>query len=138
MVCRFLLVSLNIDAMLGEVTIFDRRQKFDEVAKGNHLKDAYATTVARMKAQKGGRSRLGISALMWVSHSKWRLHTSELRDVSGFANLSSESIPTIQTLLACSFGLITVEASPLAPSSCTSVCRSIYLIIQACSKAHIR
>ena len=52
MVRRFLLVSLNIDAILGEVTIFDRRQKLNEMTKGNHLEDAYATTLARMEAQK--------------------------------------------------------------------------------------
>ena len=40
MVCRFLLVSLNIDAILGEATIFDRRQKLNEMTKGNYLEDA--------------------------------------------------------------------------------------------------
>ena len=115
MVCSFLLVSLNIDAILGEVTIFDRRQKLNEMTKGNHLEDAYATTLARMKAQKGSRSRLGMEALMWVSNSERPLHTSELCHALGVKigspDLSVESIPTIRTLLACSLGLITVEAS---------------------------
>ena len=114
-VCRFLLVSLNIDAILGEVTIFDRRQKLNEITKGNHLDDAYATTLARVKAQKGGRSRLGMEALMWVSNSERPLDTSELCHALGVKigspDLSIESIPTIGTLLACSLGLITVEAS---------------------------
>ena len=65
MVCRFLLVSLCIDAILGEVTISARRQKLDEMTKGNHLGDAYATTLDRVKVQKGSRSRLGMEALMW-------------------------------------------------------------------------
>jgi len=114
-VCRFLLVSLNIDTILGEVTIFDRRRKLNEITKGNHLEDAYATTLARMKAQKGGRSRLGMEALMWVSNSERPLHISELCHALGVKigsqDLSVESIPTIRALLACSLGLITVEAS---------------------------
>jgi len=114
-VCRFLLVSLNIDAILGEVTIFDRRQKLNEITKGNNLDDVYATTLARVKGQKGGRSRLGMEALMWVSKSERPLRTSELCHAlgvkTGSHDLSIESIPTIRTLLACSLGLITVEAS---------------------------
>ena len=53
MVCRFLLLSLNFDDIPGEITIFDRRRKLNEIAKVNYLEDAYATIIARMKAQKG-------------------------------------------------------------------------------------
>ena len=112
---RFLLVSLNIDAILGEVTISDRRQKLNEMTKGNHLGDAYATTLTRMKAQKGSRSRLGMEALMWVLNSERPLHTTELCHALGVKigspDLDVEKVPTIRTLLACSLGLITVEAS---------------------------
>ena len=115
MVCRFLLVSLNIDAILGEITIYDRRQKLNEMAKGKHLEDVYATTLDRMKEQKGSRSRLGMEALMWVSNSERPLHTSELCHALGVKigspDLSAESIPTTRTLLACALGLIVVEAS---------------------------
>jgi len=112
---RFLLVSLHIDAILAEVTIFERRQKLNEMAAGSHLEGAYATTLARMKAQKGSRSRLGIEALMWVSNSERPLHTSELCHALGVKigspDLNVENIPTIRTLLGCSLGLITVDAS---------------------------
>ena len=115
MVCRFLLVSLNIDAILGEVTISERRQKLNELAKGSHLVDAYATTLTRMKAQKGGRSRLGMEALMWVSNSERPLHTTELCHALGVKigspDQDAENVPTIRTLLACALGLITVEPS---------------------------
>ena len=115
MIPRFLLVSLNIDTILGEVTISDRRQKLNEITKGNHLGDAYATTLTRMKAQKGSRSRLGMEALMWVSNSERPLHTTELCHALGVkvgsADLDVENVPTIRTLLACTLGLITVEAS---------------------------
>ena len=52
---------------------------------------------------------------MWVSNSERPLHTSELCHALGVKigslDLSVESIPTIRTLLACSLGLITIEAS---------------------------
>jgi len=41
MVFRFLLVSLVTDAILGEVTISERKRKLDEMTKGNHLGDVY-------------------------------------------------------------------------------------------------
>ena len=78
MISRFLLVSLNIDTILGEVTISDRRQKLNDMAKGNQLGDAYATTLTRMKAQKGSRSRLEMGALIWITNSERLLHTGRL------------------------------------------------------------
>ena len=39
MVCRFLLVSLMVDAILREAAIFDRRQRLNEMIKGDHLED---------------------------------------------------------------------------------------------------
>jgi len=62
----FLLVSLNIDAVLEEVTIRQRRKKLDEIREGNGLQDAFSTTLSRIKAQKGGKSRIGIQVLMWL------------------------------------------------------------------------
>ena len=127
MVCRFLLVSLCIDAILGEVTVSERKRKFRDMTKGNHLGDAYATTLDRMKAQKGSRSRLVMDALMWVSNSERPLQTSELCHALwvtiGFTNLDLENFPTIRTLLGCSLGLITVEAS-------SSTVRLVHLTLQ--------
>jgi len=124
---RFLLVSLNIDAILGEVTISDRRQKLNEMTMGNHLGDAYATTLTRIKAQKGSRSRLGMEALMWVLSSERPLHTTELCHALGVkigsTDLDVENVPTIRTLLACSLGLITVE-------ECSSTVRLVHFSLQ--------
>ena len=115
MVCRFLLVSLTIDAILEEVTISARGQKLNEMSKGGHLGDAYATTLDRMKAQKGGRSRLGMEALMWVSNSERPLQASELCHALGVkigsTDLDQENVPEIRTILGCSLGLIAIEVS---------------------------
>ena len=65
---RFLLVSLNIEALLAEVTIRQRRKKLEETTQGNRLSEAYIATLTRIKAQKGYKSVLGLKALMWVLH----------------------------------------------------------------------
>jgi len=44
----FLLVSLNIDAVLSELTLHQRRKKLDEMTKGDGLGGAYAATLSRV------------------------------------------------------------------------------------------
>ena len=75
---RFLLVSLNIDAILGEVTIRQRRKKLEEMTQGARLSEAYTATLSRLKAQKGYESVLGLKVLMWVLFSEWPLRADEL------------------------------------------------------------
>ena len=141
MVCSFLLVSLNIDAILGEITLHQRRRKLDEMTKGEGLGDAYAATVSRIKSQRAGKAKLGMEVLMWVSHSERPLHADELRHALGVEegstdlnirnisplhvselchalgveegsfDLNIRNIPAIETLLACSLGLVAVEKS---------------------------
>ena len=110
---RFLLVSLNIDAVLEEPTIYKRKKKLDEMTQGNGLRDAYSATLDRIRAQKGSRPSLGMDMLMWLSHSERPLTTNELCDALGVeigsVNRNSEDIPTIETLLGCSLGLVVVE-----------------------------
>ena len=112
---RFLLVSLNIDAVLEEVTISRRRKKLNEMIQGNGLRDAYSATLARINAQKGSKSRLGMEVLMWLSHSERPLNANELCHALGVEigsiDLDSQNIPAIETLLGCSLGLVIVEAS---------------------------
>ena len=50
MFASFLLVSLNMDAILDEITISGRRKKLDEIAKGEGLGDAYTDTLSRIQA----------------------------------------------------------------------------------------
>jgi len=112
---RFLLVSLHIDAILGEVTIRQRRKKLEEMAQGNGLGDAYTGTLTRLKAQKGNKSILGLKALMWVLHSERPLQAEELRHALGVeigsVDLDLDNVPTLRTILASSLGLVVVEAS---------------------------
>jgi len=111
----FLLVSLNIDAILDEITLHQRRKKLDEMTKGEGLGDAYAATLSRIKAQQRSRSKLGMEVLMWVSHAERPLHVDELCHAlgveEGSIDLNIRNVPAVETLLACCLGLVTVEKS---------------------------
>ena len=103
-----------MDAILGEVTLTRRRRKLDEMTKGGSLGDAYAATISRIRSLRGGRSKLGMEVLMWVSHSERPLHVDELRHalgVEGSTDLDIGNLPAVETLLECALGLITVEKS---------------------------
>jgi len=52
MISRFLLASLNMDAVLAEPTIHQRRRVLHRIAKGLGLQDAYDTTLDRRGEQK--------------------------------------------------------------------------------------
>jgi len=113
MVTRFLLVSLNIDSILGEVTIYKRRKKLEEMTTGKGLGHAYTATLTRIRSQGGSKTRLGMEALMWISHSKRPLKALELCQALGVdrgdTDQNSGNMPTIETVLSCSMGLVTVE-----------------------------
>ncbi|KAG0632831.1 ankyrin repeat-containing domain protein [Tuber brumale] len=111
----FLLVSLNIDSILGEVTISQRRKKLEKMTQGNGLSDAYMATLNRLRAQKGNKSALGLRVLMWVLYSERPLQANELCHALGVevgsTDLDVENVPALRTLLSSCLGLVTVEAS---------------------------
>jgi len=115
-VCRFLLISLYIDAILGEMTVSQRKKKLQEVKRGNGLSDAYTTTLTRLKAQEKGRSTLGLKkVLTWVLYSERPLREEELCHALGVemgsVDLDPENVPALRILLESCLGLVTVEAS---------------------------
>ena len=85
------------------------------MTQGNGLSDAYTATLTRLKAQKGNKSILGLKVLMWVLYSERPLKVEELCHALGVElgspDLDHENIPALQTLLASTLGLVTVEAS---------------------------
>ena len=110
---RFLLVSLNIKAILQETTLYRRREKLDTMTNGLGLGDAYDTTIGRIKAQKGDRARLGMAALMWISHSERPLNVNEichaLAAEIGSTDVNADNVPSILTVLGCCQGLAIVD-----------------------------
>jgi len=112
---RFLLVSINIEAVLAEVTIGLRRKKLEEVERGNGLGDACTATLARLKGQKGNKAAVGLKVLKWVLHSERPLRGGELCHAlaveMGSRDLDPENVLGLQRLLSCCLGLVTFEAS---------------------------
>ena len=110
---RFLLVSLNIDTILQETTIYRRRQKLNAMTDGLGLGDAYGATLGRIKGQGDEKTRLGMATLMWVSHAERPLKPDELRHPLaveiGSSSLHTDNVPSIGTLLSCCQGLVVMD-----------------------------
>ena len=110
---RFLLISLTMDAILGETTAYGRRKKLEAITQGLDLKDVYGTTLERIKEQGGEKARLGMRALMWISHSERILQLDELFQALaveiGSTDLDAERIPSVEALLSCCLGLVIVD-----------------------------
>jgi len=85
------------------------------MAGGNGLGDAYKATLTRLRAQKGNKSRLGLTALMWVLNSQGPLRADDLRQALGVeigsVDLDQNNVPSLKTILSSCLGLVVVEAS---------------------------
>ena len=131
---RFLLVSLNIDAVLQETTIHRRRQKLSAMTDSLGLGGAYDATLGRITGQGREKARLGIAALMWISHAERPLKADELCHALaveiGSPNLNIDNVPSIGTLLASCQGLVMVEKE-------ASTVRLIHLTLQECLRANL-
>src|SRR5437879_4528521 len=77
-ISRFLLVSLNLDAVLQKTTIHRRRERLRVMADGSGLEDAYSATLDQIGAQGGHKSRLGMAALMCICYAERPLGAEEL------------------------------------------------------------
>jgi len=112
-VSRFLLVSLNIEAILQETTLHRRREKLSTMTSGLGLGHAYDATIGRIKGQKGDRARLGMAALMWISHSERPLSVDEICHALaveiGSTDFNTNNVPSIRTVLSSCQGLATVD-----------------------------
>ncbi|RPA99424.1 hypothetical protein L873DRAFT_1683742, partial [Choiromyces venosus 120613-1] len=109
----FLLVSLTVEAILGETTIHRRKEKLKQMTNGRDVGDVHTATLDRIKAQKD-RARLGLEAIMSTFHSERRLLPEELRQALGvqlgLEGLNNENQPTIWTILYCALGLATNDS----------------------------
>ena len=110
---RFLLVSLEIEVILQETTLYRRREKLGTVTNGLGLANAYSATIGRIRAQEGDRARLGMAALMWISHSERPLNVDEICHAltveSGSTDINTNNVPSIRTVIDCCQGLAAVD-----------------------------
>jgi len=100
---------------------------------GLGLGDAYDATLGRIKGQGGEKTRLGMDALMWISHSERPLKVDELCHALavriGSTDLDGDNVPSIGTLLACCQGLVAVDKE-------ASTVRLIHFTVQEYLRAH--
>ena len=94
---------------------------------GVDLNSVYYQTLGRIKDQKGGRSRLGMEVLMWVSHAERRLRIDELCHALAVemetTDLDLENVPPQDTVLGSCLGLVVVDKE-------TSTVRLIHYTVQ--------
>ena len=80
---------------------------------GLDLGEAYKATLGRIRSQGGGKARLGMAVLMWISHSRRPLQVDEICHAMaiqiGSNDLDRDDIPAIPTVLDCCQGLVTIE-----------------------------
>ncbi|RPA93313.1 ankyrin [Choiromyces venosus 120613-1] len=109
----FLLACLNMDTILAEPTIYKRRQALQKMANHPGLEGAYNSTLDRIRQQSGGKCKLGIEALMWISRSRRPLKKEELCHAlgveSGAEDLIIDNVPSIEIVLSCTLGLIVID-----------------------------
>jgi len=111
--CRFLLTSLTIEAILRESTIHTRRERLNGARYEAGLVDAYNATMEWIMAQGGEKSRLGVAALMWISHAEQPLRADELCHALAVELCSTDfnpgKVPSMSELVGYCQGLIAVD-----------------------------
>jgi len=113
-VLRFLLVALNMEAILGQTSLASRKQMLRKMATtGVGLDSVYARTLQRIREQKGDRSRLGMEVLIWVSHAERPFRIDELChalavDIDS-PDLDPENIWHQETVIGSCLGLAIVD-----------------------------
>jgi len=104
------------------------------MTNGLELGDVYGVTIKRIKAQDGDKSRLGMTALLWISHAERPLQEDELCYALAVQLGSTEfdvgNIPSMSTLVNCCQGLITVDKE-------ASTVRLIHFTLQEYLSAHL-
>ena len=87
----------------------------------------------RVKGQGREKSRLGMAALMWISHSERPLKANELCHALaveiGSPNLNTDNVPSIGALLDCCQGLVAVDKE-------ASTVRLIHFTLQEYLRSH--
>jgi ankyrin repeat protein len=108
---RFLLPVLRLRTILKEPT---PGQMEDRLADLSHsLDDAFADTIARIQRLPASRSRLGMDALRWLTHTTEAMTESELSDALAIHEkqngVNVKYRPTTKTILECCQGLAGVD-----------------------------
>jgi len=106
-----------MDAVLEETTAYGRRQRLKTIPEGLDLRGVYDATLGRIKEQDGEKTRLGVAALMWISHSERLLQLDELSHALaveiGSTDFNPKNIPSVEELVSSCLGLVVVDRGAL-------------------------
>jgi len=112
---------------MRELTIYRRRETLNKMTQELDLRNVYGSTIKRIAAQDGGKWRLGMAALMWISYAERPLRVDELCHALavelGSTDFNAGNVPSISTVVGCCQGLISVDEE-------TSTVRLINLTLQ--------
>jgi len=128
---RFLLVVLQVQAILSETSVGEVEEALDIMPSG--LNDAVEETLQRIQKQPEKRRTLGMNTLMWISHSKRPLRVAELSEALSIRPGESYLNPKFRKrqglMLACCMGLVIVDKE-------SSVIRLVHYSVQEYFSEH--
>ena len=103
--------ALQIQAILNEPTPGEMEDALAALPMTLH--EAFSNTVSRIQGQLGGRKRLAMDTLSWISHATRPLLISELSEAlairSGQSHLNSKYRPSQKLMIECCMGLVVVD-----------------------------
>ena len=103
------------------------------MTEGWGLEGVYSEALSRITGQEGDKPRLGMATLMWISHTERPLKVDELCHALGVQigspDLNDNNIPSIETLLACCEGFVSVDKE-------TSTVQLIHFTLREHLRAH--
>ncbi|KAL4985112.1 ankyrin [Aspergillus falconensis] len=107
----FLLPVIQLRTILKEPTLGEMEDKMADLSQS--LSEAFADTISRIQQLPESRSRLGMGALMWLSHTTRPLTESELSGALAIHRAqtadNAKYRPATKTILECCQGLATVD-----------------------------
>ncbi|KAI0142654.1 hypothetical protein GGR57DRAFT_486108 [Xylariaceae sp. FL1272] len=108
----FLLPVLQLRTVLREPTQGEMEDALENLS--SDLEQTFESTIARIQSLPSSRCRLGLHALMWVSHAKRPLTSHELVEVLAVrlnqTKANRKYQPTVRMMLECCQGFLVVDA----------------------------
>ena len=122
---------LQVQAILNEPTAGEMEEALVAMPRG--LNDAFEETLQRIQKQPDGRKRIGLNALMWISHARRPLLVKELSEAlaikPGDKAVNPKYKPSQKLMVACCLGLATIDEE-------SSVIRLVHYSVQEYFREH--
>ncbi|KAF2192452.1 ankyrin repeat protein, partial [Zopfia rhizophila CBS 207.26] len=111
---RFLLAQLHMDSLKGQITVGHIELALENLPRGiKGLYNTYDQAMIRIDGQVDGFKTLAKQILVWITHAKRALSTSELQHAIavqiGKPVLDTKFLPEIEFLGSACAGLVTID-----------------------------